>query len=237
VISMHRGGRTAAGLTLTAAILAAGTIAHATAGSDGVINACVTDGLGGGGLRAVESAEDCKPHETAIEWNRQGPAGPPGPQGPRGETGPQGPRGETGARGETGPRGETGTTGPRGPQGPAGPAGSARAFAAIHPAGIEGGPAFRTPTKGFASVTYEQVGSTLKLYCLMPESDSGVSPFNSVMLVSIGNNGGGGFAPGHGVGHTGICRDDATGTYGWHVGTWGPDGAPNDEVSFTVMVP
>jgi hypothetical protein len=224
---------------LAAGILAAGAIAYAVPGSDGVIHACVTDGLGGGGLRAVESADDCKRNETAIAWNREGPAGPAGPQGPRGETGPagsQGPRGETGPAGPQGPRGETGPAGPRGPQGAAGPAGSARAFAAVYPAGAEGGPAFRDTTRGFASVTYEQIGQ-LKVYCLMPESGSGVSPFNSVMLVSIGNNGGGGFAPGSGVGHAGVCSDEATGRFGWHVATWGPDGTSNDKLAFTVMVP
>lgn len=33
-------------------------------------------------------ADDCRPHELAIEWNRHGPQGPPGPQGVDGPPGP-----------------------------------------------------------------------------------------------------------------------------------------------------
>jgi len=89
------------------AVLGAGTLAYAgIPGPDGTIHACITNGLGGGGLRAVESADECKRNESAIDWNREGPVGPPGP------------------RGEPGPEGE------RGPQGATGPAGTSRAFEA-----------------------------------------------------------------------------------------------------------
>ena len=49
-----------------------------------------------GALRRVNSAADCKNHETSISWNMAGPAGPPGPQGPAGVQGPVGPQGPAG---------------------------------------------------------------------------------------------------------------------------------------------
>jgi hypothetical protein len=77
-----------------------GTLAYADIpGSDGTIHACITNGLGGGGLRAVESADECKRNETAIDWNQKGPVGPPGPGG---EPGPQGQQGLPGPPGPTG---------------------------------------------------------------------------------------------------------------------------------------
>jgi hypothetical protein len=136
--------------------------------------------------------------------------------------------------------GEPGAVGPQGPPGPPGPAGSARAFAAIFPAGHEGGPSFHGASRGFASVTYEELVPGLSLYCLVPDADSGVSPLNSVMLVSLGNINGGGFRPGAGVAVTGACTDDGTPTgqiVGWHVVTWGESGAVDGTVRFTAMVP
>src|SRR6266550_1996077 len=46
------------------------------------IQACYNDT--NGGLRRVNSAADCKNHETSISWNVAGPQGPVGPQGPPG---------------------------------------------------------------------------------------------------------------------------------------------------------
>lgn len=137
-------------------------------------------------------------------------------------------------------QGEPGPAGPQGPQGVPGPPGSARAFAAIFPAGAEGGPAFHGASKGFASVTYQELVPGLSLYCLVPSADSSVTPFNSVMLVSPGNTNGGGFRPGAGVAVTGSCTVDGTPAgqvVGWHVVTWGESGAVDDTVRFTVMVP
>lgn len=246
--------------TMAAVLVAGGGAVWAVTtdgGDESLIHACVNRGVlgvGEGQVRIVDDPNKCRSYETPITWNQRGPEGPAGPAGPQGETGeqgpagPQGPQGEPGAVGPQGPQGERGPVGPQGPQGdtgpqglqgpqgPPGPAGSARAYAAIFPAGGEGGPFIRNPSKGFASVFYEPIGP-LMLYCLIPQPDAGVTPFNSVLLVSLGNNGGGGFAPGHGAGHAGICRDDSTGAFGWHVGTWGPDGTPDDRVSFTVMVP
>ena len=46
-------------------------------------------------LRVVPSAASCKPTETAITWNVQGPAGPAGSAGAPGATGPTGPSGSS----------------------------------------------------------------------------------------------------------------------------------------------
>ncbi len=54
----------------------------------GVIHACYKTNQGQ--TRIVESAADCNPSETAIQWNQTGLPGPTGPQGPQGPTGPQG---------------------------------------------------------------------------------------------------------------------------------------------------
>jgi hypothetical protein len=107
----------------------------------------------------------------------------------------------------------------------------------VYPAGAPGGPFIRGESKGFDKVYYESVGSFVRAYCLVPSADSGIDVLNSVMLVSLGNNGGGGFAFGHDVGVGGTCVDDETGRRGWHVVTWGPDGNPDDEVAFTALVP
>src|SRR5882672_10655224 len=61
------------------------------------IQACYNDT--NGGLRRVNSAGDCKNHETAISWNTTGPAGPTGPAGVPGPAGPQGPAGPAGPAG------------------------------------------------------------------------------------------------------------------------------------------
>lgn len=63
----------------------AAAIAWAAAGDSAVIHACVAKGsdlvripgVGGG----------CRPNETGLDWNAQGPIGPEGPQGPAGPGG------------------------------------------------------------------------------------------------------------------------------------------------------
>jgi hypothetical protein len=77
--------------------------------ASGVIHACYKTSQGQ--TRIVQSAADCNPSETAVQWSQTGVAGPAGPPGPPGPTGPQGP---------TGPVGPTGPAGPAGPQGPPG---------------------------------------------------------------------------------------------------------------------
>ncbi len=93
----------------TMAILFTGIIAFASIpGGDGVINSCYKKS---GDLRVIDSAEQCKSNETALNFNQTGPQGPQGPAGPIGPQGLQGARGATGATGDTGATGPAGTNG------------------------------------------------------------------------------------------------------------------------------
>ncbi|HEX6207510.1 MAG TPA: hypothetical protein VF058_04040 [Actinomycetota bacterium] len=67
-----------------------GGVAAATHDPD-TIHACVHKQTGQ--VRVVDDASDCKPQETPLEWNVEGPAGPQGPEGP------PGPQGEPGGLG------------------------------------------------------------------------------------------------------------------------------------------
>ena len=64
--------------------------------------------------RVLRIADQCRPRETAIEWNQAGPQGSVGPKGPAG------PQGEQGTPNLTGLQGEPGEPGPAGPAGPPG---------------------------------------------------------------------------------------------------------------------
>lgn len=75
-IGRHRPSPATA-LALSALIVALGGVAYATIpDSGGTIHGCF--GNANGNLRVVESARDCRANESALEWNRQGPPGPPG---------------------------------------------------------------------------------------------------------------------------------------------------------------
>jgi hypothetical protein len=84
-------------ITVTCLLLclcAVALVALATAYAEPPVNpiqACYNDT--NGGLRRVNSAADCKNHETPISWNTTGPAGPQGLAGAQGPVGPQGPPG------------------------------------------------------------------------------------------------------------------------------------------------
>ncbi len=82
----------------------------AWANDDGaVISGCYANQTGA--LRVVTDDDQCRPEETGVQWNQQGPPGPvgaPGPQGPIGPTGPAGPPGPQGAQGPAGPQGPAG---------------------------------------------------------------------------------------------------------------------------------
>ena len=67
-----------------------------------------------GQLRLVNSAGECGPSETAVQWNGEGTQGPQGPAGPTGAAGPQGATGPQGIQGPTGPQGPIGAQGPVG---------------------------------------------------------------------------------------------------------------------------
>jgi Collagen triple helix repeat (20 copies) len=110
--------RKAALLLSSAVVLVLATYAAASATtSESPIYACVKKN---GTLRVTAAATKCKAHETALSWNKEGPAGE---RGPAGEKGNAGERGITGERGPTGEQGKEGQAGPRGPEGPLGPKG------------------------------------------------------------------------------------------------------------------
>jgi type VI secretion system secreted protein Hcp len=81
----------------TVAALGAGSAIAVAAipGEDGSIDGCYNRLTGA--LRVIDSAEQCRSLETAIEWSQRGPAGPQGVPGPPGDTGPAGPQGPAGA--------------------------------------------------------------------------------------------------------------------------------------------
>ncbi len=71
---------------LLGGVLVGRLMAHGGNGS--LIHACVLTRIGL--VRIVGSDESCRPSETALDWNIQGPAGPQGETGPQGEQGPKG---------------------------------------------------------------------------------------------------------------------------------------------------
>jgi hypothetical protein len=114
--------------TVAIVIATSGVAVAAIPGADGTIQSCYNDT--NGNVRFVDTAADCRNHETALAFSQTGPQGPKGdkgdtgPQGPKGDTGPQGPKGDTGPQG---PKGDTGPQGPKGDTGPQGPAGPQQA--------------------------------------------------------------------------------------------------------------
>lgn len=84
-----------AALALLAAALlgtAAAAIAWAAAGDSAVIHACVAKGSN---LVRIPGTGGCRPNETGVDWNAQGPVGPVGPQGPAGPSGSAAPEPNT----------------------------------------------------------------------------------------------------------------------------------------------
>jgi hypothetical protein len=57
----------------------------ASSASAQVINACVNNVTGT--LRIVSDPNNCRPPDSLLQWNEQGPEGPEGPEGPMGEPG------------------------------------------------------------------------------------------------------------------------------------------------------
>jgi len=88
-----------AGARAAAAILIAGSAAHALASSSGTaITVRVTHKNG-----ALYKAKKCAKRDKKLTWNRQGPTGPRGATGLRGVQGIEGPTGPRGVHGPTGP--------------------------------------------------------------------------------------------------------------------------------------
>jgi hypothetical protein len=153
-------------------------------------------------------------------------AGPAGPAGAKGDTGPAGPaglKGDAGAAGAAGAKGDTGTAGPTGPTGANGIDGTGRAVGAVFPGGPSTPASFRNEgLKGWASVTRIGIGH----YCL--QAANGLTAFNSALLVSAGNGGGGAAST---VTFNGLC----TGS-GFDVSTFDSAGALADK-TFTAVIP
>ena len=121
-IGMRAGG-TRIAIATAAAVMASGGVAAATGAlSDDAIHACVKNGHGQ--VRVVPGAGDCEKNESAVAWNKRGPAGP---AGAKGEAGPAGVAGEKGAPGERGEKGEPGAPGEKGEAGAPGEKGEAGA--------------------------------------------------------------------------------------------------------------
>src|SRR3954453_5116505 len=112
---------TRAVLATATAVLVSGGIAAASNVSDDAINACVKKN---GEVRVAGKASDCSKSETALTWNKRGPAGPAGAHGARGPAGPAGPKGEPGTAAAKGDAGPAGPAGPKGADGAAGPKGA-----------------------------------------------------------------------------------------------------------------
>jgi type VI secretion system secreted protein Hcp len=70
----------------------AAAITWAAAGDSAVIHACVAKGSD---LVRVPADGGCRPNESGLDWNAQGPVGPPGPQGPAGPSGSAAPEPNT----------------------------------------------------------------------------------------------------------------------------------------------
>ncbi|MGN6799770.1 MAG: type VI secretion system tube protein Hcp [Gaiellaceae bacterium] len=72
------------------AVAAVGTtvaaIAWAATGDSAVIHACVAKGSD---LVRIPGGDGCRPNESALDWNAQGPVGPQGPAGPSGAAAPE----------------------------------------------------------------------------------------------------------------------------------------------------
>lgn len=108
-------------------------------------------------------AFDCRQNEHFVQFNTQGPAGPPGPQGipgpqgPKGDAGPQGPQGVQGLRGPQGEQGPPGLAGPQGPKGDPGPQGAKGDPGPQGPQGIPG------PAASVAVSIFQVVGTETTL--------------------------------------------------------------------------
>ena len=114
-------GMIIAALAGVAALFVGGAVLQAALGfNDEVIQACV-DGNGKVRLlgeqfavgkddegsdddndKGKKFATECRPNETSVQWNVEGPQGPLGPQGPEGPIGPQGSEGPQGLKGDPG---------------------------------------------------------------------------------------------------------------------------------------
>ncbi|MBE0609035.1 MAG: collagen-like protein [Dehalococcoidia bacterium] len=144
------GSRVIAGF-LGGALVIAAMAATGLAVADGEsesIYACVNNSSGT--IFIVDADAGCKPNDTKIEWNKQGP---------RGEDG------LPGAPGNDGVAGADGTDGIPGPPGEQGPQGEPGTFASLDE--FDGTACnIGTPTEGILSVAYASDGGQVTLTCV-----------------------------------------------------------------------
>lgn len=146
---------------------------------NGMIRGCYKQA--NGDLRLVDRASDCRNNENFIRWNQEGEDGSQGPSGPQG---PQGIPGVQGPQGVPGPQGQPGA---QGPQGPAGTDGGVRAYGSVFP-----GPSPQfNGAAGLLGWTAVEAQTTPGIYCL--SAPAGVSVSTSVLMLSAGGPGAGGF--------------------------------------------
>jgi hypothetical protein len=138
--------------TLALFLAASGGVAVAAGvipAGDGTVQACY--GNQNGHLRAVPSTTECRPNETPLSWNQQGPKGDRGDQGPQGEPGApgkdgaEGPQGDQGPKGDPGEPGAPGKDGAEGPKGDTGPPGADGRDAGATNVTIRKGPRVESP--------------------------------------------------------------------------------------------
>jgi hypothetical protein len=106
---------TAVAAVVLVGVLAAGavSIVRAVTPPPPVIYACVNDSSGT--IKIVSATDTCHNHETALNWNQQGPKGDQGIQGIQGLKGDQGIQGIQGIQGDQGVQGIQGVKGDTGP--------------------------------------------------------------------------------------------------------------------------
>lgn len=164
---MRRFTRVLGILAASAALVLTGVQFGVASDGDTVYSACVTRT---GALYGVTTATaQCRPGDSIISWNEQGPVGP---QGPTGEPGPQGPRGPAG---DTGPVGPQGPPGADGQQGPAGIASSQNCPAGEYVSGITSDGALAcTPLPTFGADDADGDGFTIPEDC--DDGDPSIHP-------------------------------------------------------------
>ena len=164
-------------------LLAGGAAYAAMSGSEAAINGCYQKN--NGQLRVIDpSVDSCRPSETAITWNRTGPAGlgAAGPAGATGATGATGANGATGPPGASGATGATGSPGASGATGPTGPSGATGATGATGPAGSGGVLAYAYVDHGVLDTSRS---SGVDSMALKPTTNGDVYCFD---LVSVPSN-------------------------------------------------
>jgi hypothetical protein len=170
-------------VALAAAVFVLSGTVSVVSAQTGTIRSCVL--TKNGTLRIIAATETCKPGESLLTWNQQGPTGlegPAGPVGPTGATGAQGPAGPVGA---TGPQGAVGAIGPQGPQGLVGATGAQGIAGTVGATGAQGiagpaGPVGPAGPQGPPGPTAHQTSYTSRASFLAAAGPTTVVDFSSL---------------------------------------------------------